>query len=419
MGDYSYKYLDKQNIFLQNIFFVASGTSNVEVLKSLGISSKSFSEDNGLLDIGIKQMHMLSSNQGLKKILLNSDSTSNKYYSLLSVPCIESGLVYAASSSDNIKIYPLPFSPSKPRITSKNYIKIKKKIKNDNNNINNANEKTYWMKKNIKSSNYYEILLKVPRTNWGYTDGIEYVYEVSGYNRNIPIYKKKQLSELKGKIGSTYFPECLKLLETLIKNNIEDNKYFDIPGELYSSDNFKYHRKIYKTLASGEKAHLLKNIVFFVSGNEIDEIISKKFSSFKKDIKLSRIENSSVWKLSIVIKREINSRNLLEYIFKYDDFDKIYPTESTHSPLSISKIDYIYKFRYNNVVYPLFDSISPKPIHLKYLRKMDFSLLSYSELKNINTKVKSEHNLNDNNNKNNISVITHKKSFNSLLKENK
>jgi len=142
MGDYSYKYLDKQNIFLQNIFFIASGTSNIEVLKSLGISSKSFSEDNGLLDIGIKQMHMLSSNQGLKKVLLNSDSTCNKYYSLLSVPCIESGLVYASPLSDNITICPLPFS-SKTRITTENYMKIKKKIKTAKNNINNKNEKTY------------------------------------------------------------------------------------------------------------------------------------------------------------------------------------------------------------------------------------------------------------------------------------
>ena len=117
MGDYSYKYLDKQNIFLQNIFFIASGTSNIEVLKSLGISSKLFSEDNGLLDIGIKQMHMLSSNQVLKKVLLNLDSTCNKYYSLLSVPCIESGLVYTSSLSDSITICPLPFS-SKTRVTT-------------------------------------------------------------------------------------------------------------------------------------------------------------------------------------------------------------------------------------------------------------------------------------------------------------
>jgi hypothetical protein len=376
-----------ESLHNQKIYFICSGTSTNDIIKSINNSTsiskekKSFydlffskknnkkniveDEFSQLDELGIKEMYMCQQNSEFEKIVNNKFNPPKGppyiIYTSLDYSCIESASVLFYKY--NIAIYPLPNISNNTNIKDKKtFDRFKKKFGNYK--INNYNKESiseqsninnYWNKKAQNINNYLNIKKTSAIIDWTGTYKKD-SSELSHYNYS--------------KFKKLFNNKCLEKYKT----------YSDI-----------YPQNSSKNI----------NNFIFISDSKfiIDNLKEVRDIKYKKDMDI--VERSSIWEINLNIDFEYDkiTKKIVKKIIKYNRFTKIYPTENNYLPLKYNNGDYEYK--YNNITYKLFNSLNNIPIN--YIKDLYFYRYPKNKQLLIKKKLekdeKNEKNEKNNNNK--------------------
>lgn len=366
----NYNNKKKENIFIQKIYFVCSGTNCNDIIESVnklkGQNSKkafSFFRSSGdeikkiakekssrLDDIGMCQINNCRQNNFVKSVLLDITKTDSFIYTSMEKSCVESGLVLY-STIPNIQIHPFPYLSNHTGITNKQtFIQWKGMFPKSGNSV------KYWDTKGLVGEEMYEMIkANVPSINLKDCEDIN-IYKFSGYKLNQMNFTVKNEKVSESGWRSFNKNNFLEYLKNIIINHIE---YTPSQNGKSINKSFSYH---HSTNNNGNVN--MKNIVFICEGKVIENLLTYLFSDPKKNKKfISKnytIENSSVWEISAKIHRKLNNLDMVSYGIQFADFEKKYPTEYQHNPLT----------------YKMNTSLSPKPLFKFSYKSMEFQLFN-------------------------------------------
>lgn len=370
--------IGKETLNNQKIYFICSGTSTNDIIKSInnGIvketksfydlffskkeNKKEIQEDEfaQLDELGVKEMYLCQQNTNVKKIIYNITKPHPRYIiTSLDYNSIESATILY-NEVIPLEIFPIPNISNNTNINDKKtFDRFKKKFGNYKINdhkkpiIEKTNINNYWNKKGKELNNYLNIKTTKAVINWVET----YKKDISSLS-TYSYYKFKRFFQ----------EQCLM-------------KYKDY-GDI---DPTNHDRDIYNFVFISDSKLIIDNL------KEVKDI------KYTKNVDI--IERSSIWEIDLSVNFEYNTTSgiITKKIIKYNRFTKIYPTENNYSPLKYNNGDYQYK--YNNINYRLFNSLNDIPIN--YIKDLYFYRYSKNKISSIK-KILDKNEKNEQNNKN-------------------